>query len=129
MYKLKTLVTAAILFSFNWRIIALQYRAGFCHASTWLSHRYTYVTSLLKPPPITHPSQLSQSTVLSSHSNLLCHTANSHSLYILHVVTYMFPCYSLNSSHTVPTVLCVSVSTVALPAAISMFNTKIFHET
>ena len=29
------------LFIFNWRIIALQYYVGFCHTSTWISHRYT----------------------------------------------------------------------------------------
>ena len=27
--------------NFNWRIIALQYCAGFCYTSTWISHRYT----------------------------------------------------------------------------------------
>ena len=31
----------------NWRIVALQYCVGFCHTSTWISHRYTYVPSLL----------------------------------------------------------------------------------
>ena len=36
---------------FNWRIIALQYWFGFCHAATWINHRYTYVPSLLKLPP------------------------------------------------------------------------------
>ena len=30
-------------FIFNWRIIALQYWFGFCHTSTWISHRCTYV--------------------------------------------------------------------------------------
>ena len=39
------------LFIFNWRIIALQDCVGFCHTSTWISHRYTYVPSLLKLPP------------------------------------------------------------------------------
>ena len=28
---------------FIWRIIAVQYCFGFCHTSTWISHRYTYV--------------------------------------------------------------------------------------
>ena len=28
------------LFIFNWKIIALQYYVGFCHTSTWISHRY-----------------------------------------------------------------------------------------
>ena len=33
------------LFIFNWRIIAFQYCVGFCHISTWVSHKYTYVPS------------------------------------------------------------------------------------
>ena len=37
---------------FNWRITALQYCVGFCHISTWSSHSYTYVPSLLNLPPI-----------------------------------------------------------------------------
>ena len=40
---------------FNWRIIALQYCVGFCHTSTWISHRYIYVPSLLKLAPTSHP--------------------------------------------------------------------------
>ena len=38
---------------FNWRIIALQCYVGFCHTSTWISHRHTYVPFLLNflPPP------------------------------------------------------------------------------
>ena len=43
------------LFIFNWRIIVLQYYVGFCHTSTWISHRYTYVPSLLNLPPTFHP--------------------------------------------------------------------------
>ena len=34
---------------FNWRIIALQNFVVFCQASTWISHRYTYIPSLLNP--------------------------------------------------------------------------------
>ena len=40
----------------NWRILALQYCTGFCHTSTWISHRYTYVPSLLNLPPTSHTS-------------------------------------------------------------------------
>ena len=45
---------------FNWRIIALQKFIVFCQISTWISHRYTYMPSLLKLPPIflTIPSLL-----------------------------------------------------------------------
>ena len=40
---------------FNWRIIALQYCFGFCHTPTWISHRYTYVPSLVNLPSSSHP--------------------------------------------------------------------------
>ena len=36
---------------FNWKIIALQYCVGFCRISMWISHRYTFVPSLLNRPP------------------------------------------------------------------------------
>ena len=39
----------------NWRIITLQYWAVFCHTSTWVSHRFTNVPSLLKPHPTSSP--------------------------------------------------------------------------
>ena len=38
--NLKT--TDLLFFIFNWWIIALQYYVSFYHASTWISHRYTY---------------------------------------------------------------------------------------
>ena len=43
---------------FNWDIITLQYCDGFCHTSTWLSHRYTHVSSLLNLPPTSLPIPL-----------------------------------------------------------------------
>ena len=43
------------LFIFNWRIIALQYYVDFCHTSTWIGHRYTYVPSLLNLFVISYP--------------------------------------------------------------------------
>ena len=43
------------LFIFNGRIISLQYCVDFCHTSTWISHRYTYVPSRLNLPPTSHP--------------------------------------------------------------------------
>ena len=41
---------------FNWRIITLQYCDGFCHTSTWINHRYTYVPLILNSPPLPPPS-------------------------------------------------------------------------
>ena len=82
-------------FFFNWRIIALQCCVGFCCATMWISHKCTCILSLLSLPPLTNPSKLSQSTGLSS----LCYVAISHWLSVLHMVIYMFQCYSLNWSH------------------------------
>ena len=39
------------LFIFNWRVSALHCCVGFCYTSTWISHRYTYVPSLLNFHP------------------------------------------------------------------------------
>ena len=42
-------------FTFNWRIIALPYCCvSFCHTSTWINHRYTYVPSFILCPTF-HP--------------------------------------------------------------------------
>ena len=46
------------LYIFNWRIIVLQYCTGFCHTSTWISQRYTYVPSHLNLPPTSYPTPL-----------------------------------------------------------------------
>ena len=45
-----------VCFIFNWRIVALQHCVGFWQISSWISHRYTYVPSLLTIPPPPSPS-------------------------------------------------------------------------
>ena len=53
-------------------MIALQYCVGFCHTSTWSSHRQTYVPSLSNlpaTPTLSRPSGLSQ-TLPASCSKL-----------------------------------------------------------
>ena len=89
---------------FNWRLITLQYGGDFCRISTWISHRYTYVPSLLNLPFSSphHPSRLSQSTSFVS----LYHMANFPCLSALHMIIYVFQCYSLNSSHPLLPQLC-----------------------
>ena len=84
---------------FNLRIIALQNCVGFCHTSTWISHRQTYVPSLLNLlPTVSHPSRLSQGTNLSS----LSHTANSHWLFIYftygNIYTTLLPSQFISAS-------------------------------
>ena len=49
------LINFYFIFNFYWKIIGLQYCAGFCHTSTWVSHRYTYVPCILNLPPISSP--------------------------------------------------------------------------
>ena len=68
--------------NFNWRIIALQYHVGLCHTSTQISHRYTYVLSLL---PTSHPF-LSLCIVTETWFEFLSHTVNAYWLSILHMV-------------------------------------------
>ena len=100
-------------FFFNWRIIALQYCVGLYHTSTWISHRYTYVPSLLNPlpsPTPSHPSRLSQSTGLST----LCHEANSHLLSILYMAKCTHFHSFLSSSHPLFSPLCPWVCSLGL---------------
>ena len=53
--------------AFNWRIIASQYCAGFCHATGWISHKHIHILSVLSLlPPQSQPSRSSQGTELSS---------------------------------------------------------------
>ena len=115
---------------FKWRMITLWCCVGFCHISTWISHRYTlfppFWTSL--PSPI-YPIPLDcQSTRMSS----LCYTATSHLPSILHMVICMFPYYlsihpTLYFPHCVhKSVLYVCVSTAALQT-VSSIHLSIFH--
>ena len=70
---------------------------SFCHISTWISHRYTHVPSLLSLSPTSHPIPLLSRVREHQVWAPVCHTANSLWLSILHLVVYMFPCYSLDS--------------------------------
>ena len=53
-HQLINIVSFLNLF-FNWRIIALQNFVVFSQTSTWISHRYTYIPSLLNLPPTSLP--------------------------------------------------------------------------
>ena len=61
--------TFFVFFFFDWRIIAKQCCVIFCHISTWIRCRHTYIPSLLSLSPNPHPISLtrwSQSIQLSS---------------------------------------------------------------
>ena len=116
------------LFIFNLRIIALQCCIDFCHTSTWISHRYTHVPTLLKLPSSSTPP-----TPQGCHRALgwapLHHTANSHCLSMLHTVIYVslplsqfvlpFP-PSRCVYKSVPYV-CVSAAALQIDSSISLF--------
>ena len=80
---------------FNWRIIALQYYVGFCHISTCISLRCTYVPSLLTSFPPPNPPSCHRAPDLSS----LHHTADFHwlssftygNVYVSTLVTQFIP--------------------------------------
>ena len=57
-YKRIPVMLGAVFFFnlfFYWRVIALQNFVIFCQTSTWISHRYTFVPSLLNLPPFSLP--------------------------------------------------------------------------
>ena len=55
-FEISYILGQTFLFDFfYWRITALQYYIGFYHTSTWISHRCTYVPSLLNPTPNSLP--------------------------------------------------------------------------
>ena len=83
-------------FIFNSRINALQHWFDFCHTSTWISFRCTYVPSFENlPPTFSYPSSLLQSPSWSS----LRQTTHFRWLAGWHMVVYALPWYLLRSSH------------------------------
>ena len=72
----------------------------------------TYIPHLLNLPPIPLPHPNPQ--VITEHwAELLCYTAASHQLSILHMVMYICQCYSLNSSHPLLPLLSTSLLSVS----------------
>ena len=84
--------------NFNWMLITLQYRGGFCHTFTWISHGCTCVPH---PDP---PSHLPPYPIAQGHPNApvlstLPHASNLDWWSISYMIIYMFQCWSLKSSH------------------------------
>ena len=100
------------IYFFNWRIIALQYCDDFCPTSAWISHRYTYVPSLLNLSPTSH--HILPLWVVREHPVELPASYSKLPVAIyLHVLIGMLVsqliyslCYSLNSSHPLLSPLC-----------------------
>ena len=70
----------------------------FCHTLTWISYECTCVPSSWTPlqSPHPHPSGLSQSTSFECPASCIKLALWSS---VLHMIIYMFQCYSLKSSH------------------------------
>ena len=84
---------------FNWQVITLQYCDGFCHTSTWIHHRLTFVPSLQNQPPYLPPHLIPPGCHRAPALGALHHVSNSHWLSVVHMVAFMFQYYSLKSSH------------------------------
>ena len=78
----------------------LQYRGRFCHTSTWISHRCTCVPQILNPTPTSPSTQFLGGCPRALVLGALLHALNLHWSSTLHMVMYVFQCYSLKSSHT-----------------------------
>ena len=90
-------LTLFFLIYFNWRLVALQYRGGFCHTFTCISQGYTCVphpepSSHLPPRPIPqgHPSAPALST-LSHASNLDWQSISHMVIYVSMLVSQITP--------------------------------------
>ena len=78
--------------------MTLQYCYGFCHTSTWISHRHMCVPLSQIPSHLpSHLIPLGCPRALALGA--LLHTPTLHLSSVSHVVIYTFQCYSLKSSH------------------------------
>ena len=98
--------------------IALQYCVDFCHTSTWINHRYTYVPSLLNFPPTSH---FIPSPVVTEHQFEL---PESYSKIPLLSVRYMIVYASMPLSPFVPPSPSCPVSTVCSTSTSSLLPCK-----
>ena len=76
---------------FNWRLITLQYCGGFCHTLAWISHECTCGSLSWSPLHLCFPRTPALSAVPQ--------TSNLHWSSVLHIVIYLFQCYSFILSH------------------------------
>lgn len=87
------------LFIFNWLMIGLQYCFDFCHSSTWINHRCTYVPlSWVSLPPPAHPHPLGyyrapvwvlwviRQIPIATYSRMLVYVHPGYSLHFSHLL-------------------------------------------
>ena len=80
------------LFSFNWRLITLQYCGGFCHTLIWISHGCTCVPHP-EPPFNLPPHPIPQAHPSAPALSTLSHTSNLDWRSVSCMIIYMFQCW------------------------------------
>ena len=90
-----------LIIYFNWRLIILQYCGGFFHISIWISHGHTCVPPSWTPLPSLWGwgGERAPACPRAPALSALLHAWNLHWSSILHMVIYMFQCYSVKSSY------------------------------
>jgi len=109
-------------FIFNWKIIALQCCTGFFCTITWISHKYTYVPSLLNFP-LTPTTFLNWSVVaLQCHISSCCTTNWNNYIY-----THMYPLPLERPASPNPPVYATTENLVELPVLYRQFPLSTLH--
>ena len=78
----------------------LQYCDGFCHTSTWIGHRYTWLPSPFEAPRHLPPHPIHPGCGRALALDSLQPTSNYYWISILHMIVSMFQRYPLKSSHS-----------------------------
>ena len=80
-------------------MIASEYCGGFCHTLTQISHGCTMCPPILNPGSLLPPHPIPLGCPRAPALSALLHELNLHWSSILHMVIYMFQCYSLMLSN------------------------------
>ena len=87
-----------VCFCFDWRLITLQYCSGF--AIQWHESAVgVHVFPILNPPSHLRPHPIPLGRPSAPALSTLSHALNLEWWSVSHMIMYVFPCYSLKSSH------------------------------
>ena len=98
-----SILTFTYFFSFflNFTLFYFTILYWFCHTSTWIRHRCTWVPN---PEPSSHlpPHIISLGHPSTPAPSILYPALNLHWRFISYMILYMFQCHSPKSSHPLP---------------------------